>query len=44
MVNWGLIAGALVIGILTVIAWKDRQQLDQEIRDELDEFLEEVLA
>lgn len=44
MVNWGLIAGALVIGILTVIAWKDRQQLDQEIRDELDEFLEAVLA
>lgn len=40
---WAL-AAIIAIGILSVIAWKDRQQLEHALRDELDLFLEELLA
>ena len=39
-----VLAGALAIGILSVIAWRDRVLLEAAIRDEIDLFLEEVLA
>jgi len=37
-------AALLAVAILSWIAWKDRRALDAAIRDELDIFLEEVLA
>lgn len=40
---WPL-AAILAVGILTVIAYQHRQELDNMLRDELDAFLEEVLA
>ena len=39
-----VLATILAVAILSVIAWKERQQLDAAIRDELELFLEEVLA
>jgi hypothetical protein len=39
-----VLATILAVGILSVIAWQDRQQLQAAVDRELDTWLEEVLA
>lgn len=39
-----ILASILAIGILSAIAWRERLQLETALRDELDVFLEELLA